>query len=210
MLKYGISIGMLPVIGAVASSKSDAASPVTPAQTKGPFYPIHRQLDKDADLTSIEGDASKAAGRQINVVGRVQAPNGASLSKAIVEIWQADTNGRYRHARDPNPATLDPHFQGWGISTCDDQGMYRFLTVLPGVYPAGPGWMRPPHIHFKVVMQGYQELITQMYFPGDKYNASDLILQNLSKADQSLVIAKRVDNFQDRQSFHFDIVLAPV
>jgi len=209
MLKFGASIGMLPVIGAAYSEKISAATRVTPEQTKGPFYPVHQQVDKDADLTRIEGREKQASGTVINVLGRVLSPDGNPLPNAVVEIWQANTYGRYRHARDPNPAKLDPDFQGWGIARCDAQGFYRFLTILPGAYPAGPGWMRPPHIHFKVMMQNYRTLITQMYFPGNKYNSHDLILQNLSDADQQMVISKPVTKQNSADSFQFDIVLQP-
>jgi len=209
MLKLGVSIGMLPVIGAAYTEKSSAASTITPEQTKGPFYPIHQQIDKDADLTRIQGREKRASGTVINVIGRVLSPEGNVLSGAVVEIWQANAYGRYRHVRDPNPAKMDPDFQGWGIVRSNEQGFYRFLTIIPGAYPAGPGWMRPPHIHFKVVMSGYRTLITQMYFPGNSYNATDLILQNLTKTDQQMVISKMMEKQNGFDSYQFDIVLQP-
>ena len=207
MLKFGASIGMLPVIGGVYTEKSFASSRITPAQTEGPFYPIHKQLDKDADLTRIEGRENQARGTVINVVGRVLSPDGQALPDSVVEIWQANAYGRYRHVRDPNPAKPDPDFQGWGISRSDKLGFYRFLTIIPGAYPAGPGWMRPPHIHFKVMRKNYRTLITQMYFPGNPYNPDDLILQNLSQADQQMVISKQVEMQEGFDSYQFDIVL---
>ena len=209
MLKFGISIGMLPLTGVVYSKSSNARSRATPPQTEGPFYPIHKQLDKDADLTRIEGHDKIAEGTVINVVGRVLASDGTPLIGATVEIWQANANGRYRHVRDPNPAKLDPDFQGWGLAKSNEKGFYRFATIIPGVYPAGPGWMRPPHIHFKIAMQGYQTLTTQMYFPGNNYNESDLILQRLSGAEQQMVISREVDPMDGKKSYQFDIVLGP-
>jgi len=209
MLKFGISIGLLPVTGDVFANNSVAGIPVTPPQTKGPFYPIHQQLDKDADLTWMQGSTDKAQGTYVHVMGQVQDQQGRPLSGTHVEIWQADTNGRYRHIRDPNPAKPDPNFQGWGISRSDEQGFYRFLTVLPGAYPAGPGWMRPPHIHFRIARQGFHTLITQMYFPNQKYNDADLILHNLSPADQQLVISRQVNSTDKFPAYRFDIVLGP-
>ena len=209
MLKYGISIGMLPLTGAAYSKSASAKSTATPTQTEGPFYPVHQQVDKDADLTRIQGSSRRARGTIINVVGRVLTPNGKPLQNATVEIWQANANGRYQHFRDPNPAEQDPDFQGWGITKSDEQGFYRFLTIIPGAYPAGPGWMRPPHIHFKIAIQNYQTLTTQMYFPGNNYNASDLILQSLSDDEQQLVISKQVDELDGVNSYKFDIVLRP-
>jgi len=208
MLKFGLSIGMLPLTGAAYSETTNTTS-TTPAQTEGPFYPVHQQLDKDADLTRVEGRKARARGKYINVLGRVLASDGKLLPNTTVEIWQANAKGRYRHARDPNPAELDPDFQGWGITKTDAQGFYRFATVLPGAYPAGPGWMRPPHIHFRIMAEGYSALTTQMYFPGNNYNGSDLILQSLSSAEQELVISKQVDQIGGVSSYQFDIVLRP-
>ena len=207
ILKFGASIGMLPIVGAGCTSNADAGTAITPAQTKGPFYPVDFPLDKDADLTVLNGADKRAQGSVINVFGKVSSVNGDPLENVVVEIWQADTNGRYRHPRDPNPATLDPDFQGWGTAKTDKQGRYRFVTVFPGVYPAGPGWMRPPHIHFKVSMKNRRSLVTQMYFPENKYNESDLILQRLSDAEQQRVISKQVDSKTDQQSYLFDIFL---
>ena len=185
-----------------------SAKSATPRQTEGPFYPIHEQADKDVDLTRIEGRSQTAKGEVIRVQGRVLDTNGRLLSDALVEIWQANTWGRYRHKRDPNTAPLDPDFQGWGVATTGSNGRYGFKTILPGAYPAGPGWIRPPHIHFKVARPGYEVLTTQMYFPDQKFNDADLILQNLSAAQQNLVIAKRQANGEnDAPVFVFDIVL---
>jgi protocatechuate 3,4-dioxygenase beta subunit len=85
--------------------------------------------------------------------------------------------------------------------------MYRFKTIMPGAYPAGPGWTRPPHIHFKVTKQQYYPLTTQMYFPGLDLNKTDRILQNLSEADQDMVISRRQLTDDEEPVFIFDIVL---
>ena len=209
LLKYGLSVGVLPAI-AVVSKKTDATGKLqaTPAQTKGPFYPIHQQSDTDEDLTQLQGNPMPAKGEPINVVGQVLSADGTPLHNAMVEIWQADANGRYRHVRDPNPAPLDDNFQGWGVTHSDQQGFYRFKTIIPGAYPAGPGWIRPPHIHFKVVMENFLPLITQMYFPGNRLNDADLILNNLAPSDQPLVIAKRSAEGNGNE-FRFNIYLKP-
>jgi protocatechuate 3,4-dioxygenase beta subunit len=172
---------------------------------------VHEQADKDVDLTRIEGKTQTAKGEIIQVQGRVLDTDGKTLTDAFVEIWQANTWGRYRHKRDPNTAPIDPNFQGWGQTTTDADGHYTFKTILPGAYPAGPNWTRPPHIHFKVARQAFYALTTQMYFPGQKLNEVDLILQNLPAAQQDMVIAKRKDVGQDETPvFVFDIVLLQV
>jgi len=84
-------------------------------------------------------------------------------------------------------------------------GGFRFHTVMPGSYPAGPGWERPPHIHFKVMKRGFVELITQMYFPGHPLNETDRLLQRKTDAEQKLMIAEVL---RERDSdFHYRIVL---
>ena len=209
ILKLGLSIGILPVAGVAGYSAKAAATGLTPAQSEGPFYPIHQQSDKDVDLTTIQGHKKQAEGLIIIVQGSVKDPNGSLLKNAFVEIWQADSRGRYRHRKDPNPAALDPDFQGWGQTRSDERGQYSFKTIMPAAYPAGPSWMRPPHIHFNITMKNYHALTTQMYFPDNKYNASDLILQNLSNIDQQMVISKRQDKGGNETVYRFDIVLRP-
>jgi protocatechuate 3,4-dioxygenase beta subunit len=188
-------------------AKSSAEKLWTPRQTEGPFYPIHEQTDKDVDLTQINGKKHQAIGQVIHVQGRVLDTDGNVLKNAFVEIWQANTWGRYRHKRDPNTAPLDPNFQGWGQTTTGAKGRYSFKTILPGAYPAGPDWKRPPHIHFKISKPGFHALTTQMYFPGQRLNEADLILQNLPAAQREMVIAKRQNNEDDKPVFVFDIVL---
>ena len=180
----------------------------TPRETEGPFYPLHQQQDKDTDLTLIETHTASAKGEVIIVSGTVFDTQGRIIEGAFIDIWQANTWGRYRHARDPNPAPLDPDFQGWGQTHTDAQGNYRFKTILPGSYPAGPGWTRPPHIHFKISRSGYTSLTTQMYFPGQALNEVDLILQQHSAAEQKQLIASRDNANTDAiPVFRFDIYL---
>lgn len=160
----------------------------TPPQPEGPFYPIIDQLDKDSDLIVVAGAVEIAAGEVILVEGFVRDQNEVALPSALVEIWQACHTGKYNHPSDPNTAPLDPNFQYWGKAVTDENGFYRFRTILPGAYPAGDGWIRPPHIHFKIAKLGYNELITQMYFSGQELNDLDLILQDLPKEEQDKLV----------------------
>lgn len=160
----------------------------TPAQTDGPFYPVVDQLDTDADLIQIPGATGAVKGKIIIVEGVVTDQACQVVPNALVEIWQACESGRYNHPSDPNTAPLDPNFQYWGKAVTDNQGKYRFRTIVPGSYPADVGWVRPPHIHFKISRLGYVELITQMYFAGEALNDKDLILKRLKLSDQSKVI----------------------
>ena len=162
----------------------------TPPQTSGPFYPVVDQVDTDADLIMVTGSSAGAKGKIVIIEGIVTDQTCSPVAGALVEIWQACESGRYNHPSDTNTAALDPNFQYWGKAVSDNQGRYRFRTVVPGAYPADTGWVRPPHIHFKIARLGYMELITQMYFTGESLNAKDLILQRLKKSDQAKVIVE--------------------
>ncbi len=166
------------------------AAAQTPPQTEGPFYPVVDQTDKDSDLVQVNGSNLTADGEIVIVEGTLTDQHGVTVSNALVEIWQACKSGRYNHPSDPNTAPLDPHFQYWGKAVTDEQGHYRFRTIIPGSYPADVGWDRPPHIHFKISKRGYHELISQMYFMGEALNERDLILKGLSEADQKKVIVE--------------------
>lgn len=196
--------------GLVATACESAAAPatvVTPPQTEGPFYPVASQDDKDADLTRVEGREGTATGEIILVEGRVLDEAGAPIVGAVVDIWQANAAGRYDHEGDPNPAPVDPDFQGWAILTTDENGRYGFKSVRPGAYPVNNGWTRPPHIHFKVSRRGYREITTQMYFEGEPLNDIDLLLNETAESVRPALVARRDS---EASPFRFDVVLASV
>jgi protocatechuate 3,4-dioxygenase, beta subunit len=146
----------------------------TPTQILGPYYPVLKPLDQDADLTVIRGRSGKATGQVMHVTGRVLNTRGEPVPGARIEIWQANAQGRYVHPSDRNPAPLDPNFEGFATLTTDNEGRYRFKTIKPGAYPQD-GEMRPPHIHFDVSGK-INRLVTQMYFAGEPLNARDRFL----------------------------------
>jgi len=137
----------------------------TSEQDIGPFYPVTEPLDHGGDLTVAEGRAGAARGQIVYLSGRVLDLKGKPIPNARVEIWQANTFGRYTHPGDSNPVPLDPNFEGHAVCITNIDGRYSFKTVKPGAYPAAEGQMRPPHIHF-LVTAGPDRLITQMYFSG--------------------------------------------
>ncbi len=134
----------------------------------------------DTDLTrQHEGEP---IGERITVSGRVYDTEGKPLAGTLVEIWQANAAGRYRHRSDRWPAPLDPSFSGAGRCVTDDQGGYEFLTIKPGPYPWGNHYnaWRPAHIHFSLLGRAFtQRLVTQMYFPGDPLHPYDPILNSV-------------------------------
>ena len=188
-------------------SESKAHTVATPAQTEGPFYPVVDQADKDADLTTVQGRENVADGEVISVQGRVIDEAGLPIANAVVDVWQANAVGRYAHEADTTTAPLDPNFQGWAILKTDAEGNYRFKTVKPGAYPANEGWMRPPHIHFKVSRRGYREITTQMYFESEPLNDVDKLLGEIPKDQRGLLIASRESV---SAPFLFDLVLAKI
>lgn len=182
--------GLLMGSGALIAGSSLAQDicGLTPAQTEGPFYPIKDQTDKDWDLTEVKGRPRSATGEVVFVKGIVQDENCKPIEGAMVEIWQACHTGKYNHKEDPNPAKLDPNFGYWGRSISDKNGNYLFKTIIPGAYPATNTWIRPPHLHFKIHLRGFEELTTQMYFKGHRLNGADRILNNLSRGERELVL----------------------
>lgn len=194
-------------LGVSSSYAKALALMPTPEETEGPFYPVRYQNDKDADLTQIEGHTGVAQGEYIIVSGQVMDVTGRPVENVTLDIWQADANGRYRHPRDPNKAKLDENFQGWAIIQTDDKGFFRFRTVMPGAYPASGTWIRPPHIHLKISKPGYRALTTQMYFPDERLNKTDLLLNAESAAERSAMIAKNIGQQGNLPIYEYNIVL---
>jgi protocatechuate 3,4-dioxygenase, beta subunit len=166
-----------------------ACDDATAPQTRGPYYPTRDRPDEDPDLTHVEGRPGRATGEIVYVRGRVLDERCKPVAGALVEIWQANCWGRYDHERDAgNPRPLDPNFQSWAEMLTDKDGGFRFKTIKPGSYPADDsGWIRPPHIHFRVSRRGYHELVTQMYFAGEPLNETDRIRQALDPEDRDRV-----------------------
>ena len=202
-LKHGLTFSAL--FPASRSLAENTAAP-TPQEIEGPFYPLQAQQDQDFDLTQIAGHDQQAAGKAIFIEGSVSDTDGNPVVGATVDLWQANHAGRYRHPHDSNPAPLDPHFQGWAIVPSGQQGGFRFKTIFPGVYPAADGWLRPPHIHFKVSKKGYVELVTQMYFPDQELNQKDLLLKRKTPEEQAAMISKRIHTTPE--TYQFKITLA--
>ena len=144
----------------------------------GPFYPQIKPLDQDADLTLIKGQSERSKGEVIHVAGRIMNIKGEPVRNARIEVWQADTNGRYSHPSDLNKAPLDRSFQGYCVLRSDSDGRYRFKTVKPGPYPGMRAGMRTPHIHLDIQAKT-DRLVTQLFFPGEKLNETDVILQSV-------------------------------
>ena len=160
----------------------------TPTQVLGPFYPVVKPADRDADLTRIAGKSGRAAGEVIELGGRVINRHGRPVAGARIEIWQANTHGRYTHPSDRNPAPLDPNFEGFAVLTTDAEGRYRFTSIKPGAYPEDSGAMRAPHIHFDI-LGATNRTVTQMYFAGEALNQTDRFLATAGANRERLIVA---------------------
>lgn len=169
-------------------------------------------LPGDMDLTA--GGDSAPLGEKIVVTGRVVDEDGKPVRNSLLEVWQCNSAGRYRHKKDQHDAPLDPNFNGWGKMLTDDDGRYRFVTIKPGPYPWGnhdKAW-RPAHIHFSLFGNVYaQRLVTQMYFPGDPLFACDPIFQSIPDAAARQRLVSRFSLEQtvgaEMLGYEFDIVL---
>jgi protocatechuate 3,4-dioxygenase beta subunit len=154
--------------------------PDTLSELTGPAFGEDTVSDGDADLTL--GHAREPLGERIIVSGRLLERDGRPIRGALIEVWQANAAGRYRHRNDAHPAPLDPNFTGAGRCLTDDDGHYRFTSIKPGAYPwqNHPNAWRPAHIHFSVFGRAFtQRLVTQMYFPGDPLFGADPIFNSI-------------------------------
>jgi protocatechuate 3,4-dioxygenase, beta subunit len=160
-------------------------------ELSGPLLGEGRVGERDHDLTVQHGGAP--LGERIVVQGRVLEEGGRPVGGVLVEVWQANAAGRYRHDGDRHPAPLDPNFSGAGRCVTDAEGRFRFVTVRPGAYPwrnHHNAW-RPAHIHFSVLGRSFlQRLVTQMYFPGDPLLAVDPILGSVPAAARGRLVAR--------------------
>ena len=186
--------------------------PQTITEITGPQLGSLQVRESDNDLTVQH--AGEPIGERITVSGRVFDTEGKPLRGTLVEIWQANSAGRYKHRWDRWPAPLDPNFSGAGRCVTDDEGRYQFTTIRPGPYPWGNHYnaWRPAHIHFSLLGRAFtQRLVTQMYFPGDPFFPYDPIFNSVRdpKARERMVssfsIHGTVPNWA--QAFEWDISL---
>lgn len=154
--------------------------PHTLSEITGPVFGHDRVRPEDADLT--KQCAGEPLGERMILAGRVLDGDGRPVPHTLVEIWQANSAGRYHHDRDQHDAPLDPNFTGTGRCITDADGNYRFVTIKPGAYPwrNHPNAWRPQHIHFSLFGPSFMtRLVTQMYFPGDPLLPYDPIFHGI-------------------------------
>jgi len=184
------------------------------SEVTGPVFGLNELGPLDHDLILNYAKSGEPIGERTIVHGRVLDENGRGVPNTLVEVWQANAGGRYRHKNDTYLAPVDPNFGGCGRMITDQDGHYAFRTVKPGAYPFRNyvnSW-RPAHIHFSLSGSGFaQRLITQMYFEGDPLIAKDSILATIPDpaARQRLVALLDLNAAVplDSLAYRFDIVL---
>ena len=187
----------------------------TLSEITGPVFGhnILGELDNDL-IHNFAKPGESAIGPRIVVYGRVLDERGKGVSGALLEFWQANAGGRYRHKKEGYIAPLDPNFGGCGRTITAEDGFYSFRTIQPGPYPwpNGPNDWRPAHIHFSIFGHGFaQRLITQMYFEGDPMIWQCPIVRTIPDraAIERLVAALDMEATipMDARAYKFDIVL---
>lgn len=203
-----------PYVSSVARSPRQPLVPLlhTPSERTGPVFGPGIVRPSDADLTAQH--AAEPLGERIVVHGRVLDEDGRPVRGALIEVWQANAAGRYRHKADQHHAPLDPNFTGAGRMLTDANGGYCFRTIRPGAYPwkNHPNAWRPAHIHFSLFGAGIlSRLVTQMYFPGDPLQPLDPILNSIpdERARQRLISRFDLERTEPdiALAFRWDIVL---
>jgi protocatechuate 3,4-dioxygenase, alpha subunit len=162
----------------------------TTSQTVGPFFQIGLSKMYVNDLT-----CSGARGERIAIRGRILDGDGQPVPDAVVEIWQANSEGKYAHPDDPQAKHIDPLFQGYGRTPTDDQGLFQFRTIKPGPVPAPDGKMQARHIAVSIFMRGLlKRLVTRIYFPDEPANSADYILNLVEPSRRFTLIANASPN----------------
>jgi protocatechuate 3,4-dioxygenase beta subunit len=187
----------------IAHTLSEATGPAIGENWAGPSV---------EDLTRNGG--GEALGQRIIVAGRVLEGDGRPVRNTLLELWQANAAGRYVHEKDQHDAPLDPNFIGAGHAITDNDGNFRFLTIMPGAYPwrnSYNAW-RPAHLHFSVFGRSVTtRLVTQMYFPGDPLLALDPIYNSIPvRAARERLVSRYDPDLSEAEyalGYRFDIVL---
>lgn len=179
-------------------------------QTVGPFFKIGLAWLYRDDLAG-----AGVAGKRIEIAGRVFDGDGNTVPDAVLELWQANSHGKYTHPEDTQDKPLDENFFGFGRIATDDQGRFRFTTIKPGQVPApessaksDAAWapLQAPHINVSVCTRGIlRRLVTRIYFPDEAANATDFALLQVVPARRSTLIAKR--STESASKFEWNIVL---
>lgn len=185
---------------------NQSALPLTGSQTVGPFFA--ECLLREGALRQVIAQP-ETSGEHIRIEGRVLDGDGAIVPDALVEIWQANAQGRYYHTTDSGSATLDATFMGYGRSPIGEEGYYWFETIKPGpvAFEAVGEKMQAPHICVTIFARGLlNHLVTRLYFEDEVSNATDPVLLKVPEERRSTLLARRIAQ-ADKPIYRLDIIL---
>lgn len=171
---------------------------ITPPQSTGPFYKEPSKIFNN-DMTNN----GKAIGKRIKVYGKVLNNKCKPISNAVLDIWQANSFGKYNHQADLSESRKDNEFYGYMRLLSNERGEYSFNTILPGSYRVSKDLIRTPHIHFKVT-NNKKQLTTQMYFKGNEMNNKDFLFKNTNNIN---ALEASVDKSLGKLAYKFDIII---
>jgi protocatechuate 3,4-dioxygenase alpha subunit len=159
----------------------------TTSQTVGPFFSIGlTRVNKN----NLAGPG--ISGEQVTIAGRVLDGDGKPVPDAMLELWQANSHGKYAHPEDAQDKPLEAGFQGYGRIPTDENGKFSFMTIKPGAVPGPDGKLQAPHIAVSVFMRGLERrLVTRIYFPDEAANAGDFVLNLVERARRGTLVAKK-------------------
>ncbi len=162
----------------------------TTSQTVGPFFAIGLNRLKRVDMAG-----PGISGERVIIAGRVVDGDGKPVPDAMIEIWQANSHGKYAHPEDNQNKPLEPGFQGYGRIPVDSGGRFCLVTIKPGTVPGPQGKPQAPHLAVSVFMRGLMKrLVTRIYFPDDPANAGDFVLNLVPPERRATLIAQRNAN----------------
>ena len=170
----------------------------TPNQSTGPFYKVPSKISNN-DMTN----KGKATGVKIKVYGKVLNNKCKPISNAILDVWQANSFGKYNHEADLSKSKKDNDFNGYIRLLSDKKGEYSFISILPGSYKVSKNITRTPHIHFKIT-KNEKYLTTQMYFEGNQMNNKDFLFKNTKNNEY---LEASIDKSFNKLTYRFDIII---
>jgi protocatechuate 3,4-dioxygenase alpha subunit len=162
----------------------------TTSQTVGPFFKIGFSWLYREQLAGPE-----ASGERVTISGRILDSDGVPVPDGIIEIWQANAQGKYAHPDDWQNKPVERGFSGFGRVPTDDEGRFHFSTVKPGRVPGPDGKLQAPHLEISVFTRGLlRRLITRVYFPDEPSNAADFALSLVEPERRGTLIAKKIED----------------
>ena len=172
----------------------------TTSQTVGPFFTIGLTWLEKANLAG-----PGVSGERVTIAGRVLDGDSKPVPDALLEIWQANSHGKYAHPEDDQNKPLEPDFQGYGRVGVDENGRFTFATIKPGAVPGTDGKMQAPHIAVSVFARGLLlRLVTRIYFPDEATNANDYVLNLVEPARRGTLIARKTAG---QGALEWDVIL---